>query len=347
MNYIQRLLDGSAPMQAGSVGPTLSAPILSPVASARPGLGSPVLAADQRLGLFPDLVGPAPGLTGAETTQAGVARQTVGPPPRSGLGGGTDGGATPYHLPETPHQVVDKAPSRPISRLQEWAESAPLPLSAPPQSVKAQPPPPQPAQPPPWMGHPQPQAQPEMLPQQPATPTRPKTASHPIAPPSSAPSFIAQSPNPASSPTPSLTEASTAAAPWPITAAQFQPLGTPSPTANSPTQARPLLQESVPPLPQPDPPAVRVLPNPLPLEPQNPPSPLAYTFQQAMPPPSAVPPSQPVEAAPPEPIVTRRSHELSARPATRPKAATAAAQSVIGPLGTHRFGRWSPRQEGV
>lgn len=319
MNYIQRLFDAAAP-PAGHL-------LVPPVAATAADNVSPVLAADQRLGLFPDLVDPLvpmPDFAPAPVAEVAAAVAEPGPrPPGAGPKRAEARPSPPSAQPHRPHELVAAAsrppiasesaagpqtlPPRPASALQRLVESAPLP---PPIRRTEAPGGPTAA----------PVARP-LPPTDIAPPSSPE-------PPSSG---AVAAPAPASAPTP-------LAAPFRITPDQFQPY----------------LPETIPPVrtsgeaPVVPPPTVPPPASPRTLEPapHEAPSPFARIAQQPLPPalPAAAPSA--AERVLPERII-ERIREVPIVPPAPPKAMTAAAQSLIGSLSRRGSGRWQPRQEGL
>lgn len=133
MNYIQRLFDTAAPAH------TIAQP--APMAGG-PGT-SPVVAADQRLGIFPDLMDSfMPRHANSETVEAGPARKS--PRARRSRAPALDDAAPQYStVPETgpprarnkssrhaPSPATAAAPETRVSALQRLVESDPLPAPA-------------------------------------------------------------------------------------------------------------------------------------------------------------------------------------------------------------------------
>jgi hypothetical protein len=321
VNYIQRLFDAAAPSPPRAVA--------VPVAGA--GMGSPIIAADQRLGMFPDLADPftasvnetivrAPERGGelaareramVRAVATAAERPAQGPslPPESRAEAATptDGGA--------PDVDIDQTAVRRISPLQRLAESAPLdpPVRRALESAQS------------------------VHRAAPADAARTETASTDAAPmPTPDPAFPAAL---SEKPAYSGTEAAPLAAPFRVTADQFQPYApeTRPPiqaVANDPAQLPPPLLQ----------PRQDLPPTPPPLEPvaRDAESPVAR-YAEALPP----PPAQGRTPAPaiPERVV-ERIREVSVAPPAPPPSMTAADQSVIGSLSLRGSHGWQPRQEG-
>jgi hypothetical protein len=319
VTYIQRLLDSAAPAAAGARLPTVPATAAS----------SPVMAVDQRLGVFPGLIepiGPIPAMhdrpiaedrrpasgspvQGAETAAPSPAPRRAERPlsterPEQHTQSTASPATAQAEMPASSPRVL-----RPVSPLQRLVERDPLPDR---RASVAPPPSPSPAQP-----NPAP-VPPEAPAVQPAMPVRPQLPTTP-------PPFY----NP--------TE---------ITPDQFQP-------AERQLDGRRRAESSSPPATPgvPQAPAPPVLPRPpadlTPTAPLQPaadagPSPFAR-LPDVPPPPTRTVRGEPVQPAPER--IIERIREVPVTPLAPPKAMTAAAQSVIGPLG-QRHGGWQPRQEG-
>lgn len=327
MNYIQRLFDSAAPPMAASNMPVAPSTVAN----------SPVMSADQRLGIFPGLVdpfSPQPAMDVPPQTQD-TARAHVPAPQRRNIASDPAASQRPTNAPviptthesptSTPQNMsphaetqLNTAPATPINPLQRLAEMDPLP------STEA--------------GH--------AARQTPAE-TTPAMVSPLPASPHEMPVPIADaSRNPAVQPT----------APIPLPSAQ---LVIPNPTAITPDQFSPRLpdtgsapakpvsvQESpLPPVAHPEARPIHATPEPPePIQPSATQAPSPFARTPDLPPP---PPVQHVQSDPtktPERII-ERIQEVPVAPAPPPKPMTAAAQSVIGPLSQRRSG-WQPRQGG-
>ncbi|MGH6612678.1 hypothetical protein [Sphingomonas sp.] len=324
MNYIQRLFDAAAP----------SAPRAMAVPVAAAGGGSPIITADQRLGLFPDLVDPFAVPTGDAPVRApdsrvsepavreraddrpGIAATDRGPAATSGQ---AESRIEPVaRVPTAPPPTNGDAMPRPVSALQRLAESAPL--DAP-------------------LRHAAPTVEPE---------SRFTPAAAPIAAPDgdrvraaptahpgldTPPARSGEAARPASAAPPLAT-------PFRVTPDQFQPHGVekaaplrlvadPPPASAPPVAAAPSGQDLPPVLPQPIAPVARDAESPV------------ARFPDALPP----PPAQAPAPAPPERVI-ERIREVSVAPAAPAPPMTAAGQSVIGSLTQRAAQGWQPRQEG-
>ena len=322
MNYIQRLFDAAAP----------SAPRAVAVPVVGAGVGSPIIVADLRLGMFPDLVDPF----GTSVGEAMVRAPEQGGEPAAREPAMDRPVATaaehPPHSPSRPLESraegatptdgsasnveINPTAARRISPLQRLAESAPLdpPVRRALESVEP------------------------VHRAVPVDAAHAETASAGAAPMPAADSVFPAVRN--GEPTNAGTETAPLAAPFRVTADQFQPYApeTHPPirtVANDPASrgAAPLLQPRQD-LPQ----------TPPPLEPvaRDAESPLAR-YTEALPP----PPAQAHTPAPaiPERVV-ERIREVSVAPPAPPPSMTAAAQSVIGSLSQRSSHGWQPRQEG-
>ena len=314
MNYIQRLFDAAAP----------SAPRTVAVPVAGAGMGSPIIGTDQRLGMFPDLADPFATPVGepiARTPDQGngpVARDQGAEPP---VGATAPRPAkTPSPRPEaaTPADSgasdasIDTTPARRTSPLQRLAESAPL-------------------------------DPPVRRARDPAEPGRAAPATASIDAGSIA--TLAPAPDPglpaarSERPASVLPAEQPLAAPFRVTADQFQPsaLAAPPPIRAAANDAAhepaALLQprQDLPPTPPPLQPLARDAESPL------------ARYAEALPPPPVQAPS-PAPATPER--VVERIREVSVAPPAPPPAMTAAGQSVIGSLGQRGSHGWLPRQEG-
>lgn len=365
MNYIQRLLDGTGgAFTRASATATTTATGPAPVASVGAGgNASPVLSADPRLALFPDIADPAPVLVPAAAATPlmvgdAIAARTPGPlapdplreipgKPQTHATAPPPGTRRETDAPMAGRTKPEDATPRRISRLQQWAESDPLPQPLTPQRIGP---------------HPAPQ-QAVGIRTSGLSPPQPETTGSDPPPPYLRDSRIPSGSNSpaAPSPLPSLSDRATPDAPWPIASGQFQPLDLPDPSpapATPPVAAPgalpwPHLQ---PPSPATDPtpvagadtaPPSRPVSPPLTPVPHDTPSPLARMPQQAPPLASGDAPSSFAhhmqDAAPPPRQPDARP---SSQSAPRPRPATAEGQSVIGPLSARRFVQWQPRQEG-
>ncbi len=335
MNYIQRLVASAAPWAPG---PVLT--IASPTAAS-----SPVVAADQRLGVFPGLIDPfgapmaavetpemhgevaspggprpAPTLSGPET-DAGPARHDTGDrPAHSGRSESQVRIVRPHRetaAPIPPMQPADQiADPQPMSPLQRLVERAPLPdrpASAPVEPARM--------------------AEPPIPTQMPAVEPAHRVESTPQA----APARPIDSSEPRTPPPPPLFHDPTA-----ITPDQFTPVGdltqSVDPARRSMEPAAPPAMQAEPAIPVPPPapqlqPATDEGPSPFARQPELPPAPDARAGQANTP-------------APPPERVIERIREVPVMPPTPPKAMTAATQSVIGSLAQRRAGRWQPRLGG-
>ena len=326
MNYIQRLFDSAA-----TSAPARSLPVAPPTMAS-----SPVMAADQRLGIFPGLVDPfglppAPDAAEGEAApprrerQAPTPSRTESPgrtnePPRDSRHAATRSAEQPQRNPTTqprdpprdPHAVPGRAEQPRITPVQRMVERAPLAARPAPAIPKSQTPP---DTPPPTLTIP-PSTAPETAP---STPTAPSEL-RPTLP------LIR---NPAE-----------------ITPDQFTPRAAENtqippphdilpPKTSLPTEAA----RTEPRFPEPQPPAS--------LQPAADHGPSPFARQPDLPPAPAAQQTQPEPAKPAPERIIERIREVPITPSTPPKAMTAAAQSVIGPLGQRRFGRWQPRQGGI
>jgi hypothetical protein len=327
VNYIQRLLDTAAPTAA-------------PAAVALPATASPVLAADQRLGLFPGLVDsfsvlpaagdaaalppqPAPGPMPTRTPSAAPGAAEAAPQRRAEPASAVDAPAAAASSATAPTAGERAPPPRHVSPLQRLVESAPL---APPRRRT------------PAQAEAEPSAAAATVNAAQAPPSSPAPIEAPVMP----------------FPAPAAVEL---AEPFRITADQFRPRETATAApAPRPAPAHPDLEPLAPArsqtarIAEPRSGAPAIAPAPLLAAraiaptPHDAPSPFA---RMPAPPPPLAPAAEAreVERAPPERVI-ERIREVPVRPHAPPPAMTAAAQSVIGSLSGHRFGRWQPRQEG-
>jgi hypothetical protein len=340
MNYIQRLFDSAAPVTQG-----LSTPVAPPTAAS-----SPVVAADQRLGVFPGLVdpfSPVPSLPGNNATPDRVAPGAEGPPAgrRSGT---TEHAAPPPAEPVPAQQRRDRArqplrseggsrisrpahglaPSPPPALLQDRPEPGPTSPSPLQRLVESAPLPDRhPAVPP----EPKPRTAPPVP--DPASPAEPATIME------TAPQATPEQPAKAEVPVPTPRYRN----PTEITPDQFKPRATeasPAPPTERPAHAPVYAAEpaetsrtEVPAQPEPLQPATDAGPSPFASQPHLPPAPDQH-------------PARDATARPAPERIIERIREVPVSPPAPPKANTAAAQSVIGPLSQRRMGGWQPRQGG-
>lgn len=338
MNYIQRLFAPSARADLG-----LSAPV-APLSAA----SSPVVAADQRIGLFPGLVDPfglGPALPEADDPQSdGPApdRRSQAPkitPPQA-IPGTTqpsqrrnrqstsheEGRQTARSVPDPvapplPPSRQDRPGPRPASPLQRLVERDPLPgrhhdgASDPAGRIE------QPAAPPTLPARPEPRVE--------ATPGVTPAATQPAVPDPQSPPAIFQYPSA-------------------ITPDQFQPRS--GQTADAAPALRPVPASAPDPSPAPAEPVPAEAPTPAApaslLRPATDDGPSPFARQVDIPP---TPDTQAgwADAAKPAPErIIERIREVPIAPPAPPKAMTAGAQSVIGSLGQRRSNRWQPRQGG-
>ena len=313
MNYIQRLFDSAAPMGVSSA-VSIAPPLASP---------SPVGAADQRLGVFPDLIdsfAPDPGGLGFGAGPADTPVQSPGPAGVRHLPRTEVQPAAPQMLSAPPaaaesaaaprRRAKDARPS-PVSPLQMLAERFPLPDRHTPPTARFQQ-----ADRPPETGE-----IPALAERGPVS--RPPGAEQPKAidlpPPFANPARITPdqfTPN---------RETTVSAAPLPGPAAFASAVAQAAPEpASRPAEFSP--------------PAFA-------LQPAKDTAPSPFSRVPAF---AAVPlPAAPQASARPQPErIIERIREIPVAPPVPPKAMTAAAQSVIGPLAQRRSGGWQPRQEG-
>jgi hypothetical protein len=333
MNYIQRLLDSAAPPAV-----SLPMPVAPPTVAT-----SPVIAADQRLALFSGLTpDPGPAIAAPEPTAATSAPfaaeyrspspEVAAPPPdaapprqkpfrRVPPASATAGRPASFSA-DDPDGVAPQREVRPppgsspqpsaISPLQRLVESDPLP-----RRVAA-------------------------VPSAPVASTRPPLPAPPQAAPASSPEARPQ-PSPPQELRPFAPSYSNPAT---ITPDQFTPRAPEAIPAAPPVRRAHPLDEAAPapdPTPEPPPPS-RVA---APLEPAADRGPSIFARRSGST--FDVPPwpGRPDSVQPRPERIIERIREVPVAPPEPPTPMTAAAQSVIGPLGQRRSGGWQPRQEGV